>query len=443
LPNNCSERIEELALPKSEARLDDVTQLGDFSGLIHTDHAVALEARFPGQGLDFSKTFRERASNSAKAGWPPPARPETPQMSSKPAANSDDASSVSLRRGSVPVSGPKLGSTLSRTTDFDLLSYAKTQQGNESPPAPEQRKTMVLQQLINDPLYMGDKVSMDSYSEQSPSTETSPLKIKPRDGPPPLRPMVYPVLVPVVQGKKKANDDKVGSRLGGHMEEVASPPESGRTKTLRRTNTLRHEVKIARLGISIVSAQNLRAADRSGKSDPFCVCRVPGRPGSKCQTRVLNTTLNPIWKEYFEIDFFAGDELQVSVFDKDVLGNDLLGTATFEQATVMPGGIKGPIDLFDAKRPEEMPTLQITVDVLQNFDPDGSREAKAQRGVEDSDEDPGPNHEVCVKLDEFESTLRVVPRLGNFWMTPRGDMRTPKHDGRPSRAGPVLEEASP
>jgi hypothetical protein len=50
LPNDCTSRVEQLALPKQARRRRDVTQLSDCRGLIHVDHDGALEARHRGAG---------------------------------------------------------------------------------------------------------------------------------------------------------------------------------------------------------------------------------------------------------------------------------------------------------------------------------------------------------------------------------------------------------
>merc|ERR1719215_1094896 len=112
LPNSCSERVEELARPKAEGPINDITKLTDFKGLIHVDHEMALEARFPGQGLEMSKTFRDKANASAAAGWPPPSRPETPQGRKKPSASRTSRARADLKRGSVPASALTLSKAL-------------------------------------------------------------------------------------------------------------------------------------------------------------------------------------------------------------------------------------------------------------------------------------------------------------------------------------------
>ena len=48
------------------------------------------------------------------------------------------------------------------------------------------------------------------------------------------------------------------------------------------------------LTVTIVSARGLRAADRGGTSDPFCLCRV----GKEVfRTSTIKKTLDPEWDE--------------------------------------------------------------------------------------------------------------------------------------------------
>jgi len=84
LPNNCSQRSEELSLPRALWRPKDVTQLTDFRGLVHADNELALETLLPGFGHDLSTEFRAATTRSVLPGWPPPPVASTPRRSSRP-----------------------------------------------------------------------------------------------------------------------------------------------------------------------------------------------------------------------------------------------------------------------------------------------------------------------------------------------------------------------
>jgi hypothetical protein len=430
LPNNCSERLEELAQPKGESHLSDVTQMTDFRGLIHVSHPTALEARFPGYGQEFSRTFREKVNECAPAGWPPPDRPETPHTRKREPQKKE--SRATLKCGSVPANEYTLNKAMTRTTADDLIAAAQEQIGNEAPPAPEQHRMLLEHKIVNDPEVMNEVVSHSLSG--SPQVSIDNLE-HPQKLPPPQRPLTYPVLVEVSPKTSSQRIAKTAARLGGNLDATASDmmtqsmgsaPSSARRAVAQKKPALpMKDVKIARLGINIMGASGLRAADRAnGRSDPFCVVRVPGRPKSKYTTRVIKTTLNPVWRESYELqEFFAGDVLEFTVYDKDSGGSESLGKCVLPQARILPAGVDEELDLFDEKRPQECPSLRVKVVALENFDPDGRLQAKAVRGAEDSDDEPPSVHQACQDLDDFEASLRPVPRLGNFWMTPRGDMR--------------------
>ena len=74
------------------------------------------------------------------------------------------------------------------------------------------------------------------------------------------------------------------------------------------------------LAIKVVEAKNLRAADIN-TSDPYCILKFNG---IEKKTRVIDSTLNPIWNQYFyfNITSFATNELSIKIFDKDKLSKD-------------------------------------------------------------------------------------------------------------------------
>jgi hypothetical protein len=120
------------------------------------------------------------------------------------------------------------------------------------------------------------------------------------------------------------------------------------------------------LKITIVSAKDLRNADfvpGSGKSDPYCVCEVKRKPQLKFQTPVIDDMLNPTWdhQDRFE-KFSAGDSLVFTVFDKDVVGSDLLGDATLERGT-FEHGFEGDLPL-DGKGKGPSASLRVRVEAL-------------------------------------------------------------------------------
>lgn len=123
---------------------------------------------------------------------------------------------------------------------------------------------------------------------------------------------------------------------------------------------------VPRLFVKLLSASGLRAADRGGKSDPYCLCEVAGKPMSRFKTQVIKKTLNPEWNEEAEITgFMKGDNLDIHVYDHDG-GNkvgDNLGTIILSNAQFDPTGFSGTVQLTGAGS-KEGSTLTFSVDVF-------------------------------------------------------------------------------
>jgi len=72
------------------------------------------------------------------------------------------------------------------------------------------------------------------------------------------------------------------------------------------------------LRVDILDGANLPAADRNGKSDPFCVFELDGKEVHK--TKVQKKTLHPAWNEFFEAQVASrvAAQFEVEVFDWDI-----------------------------------------------------------------------------------------------------------------------------
>ena len=90
----------------------------------------------------------------------------------------------------------------------------------------------------------------------------------------------------------------------------------------------------AQVRVSILRARNLMAMDRSGTSDPYAVLTLSSRPAKKKQTRVVFKELSPVWNAKFDFssENFWDDNLEVSVFDKDLLSDDRIGKVSISLA---------------------------------------------------------------------------------------------------------------
>lgn len=91
------------------------------------------------------------------------------------------------------------------------------------------------------------------------------------------------------------------------------------------------------LRVDLLDASNLKAADRNGKSDPFCVFELNGEKVFK--SKVLKKTLHPTWNENFEVRVPSrtAADLVVKIYDWDLAGDsDFLGQVKLDLAGLEP-----------------------------------------------------------------------------------------------------------
>jgi hypothetical protein len=108
------------------------------------------------------------------------------------------------------------------------------------------------------------------------------------------------------------------------------------------------------LKIFLYSASGLPPADYNGKSDPFVVLQIAGKPQSKSSSSIVEKTLDPVWNQgrgeefYDKYAYEEGDALEFVVNDYDkgctdfeVLGKGKLLSSDFHK----PGGFHGAVQL--------------------------------------------------------------------------------------------------
>merc|ERR1719454_2356372 len=111
----------------------------------------------------------------------------------------------------------------------------------------------------------------------------------------------------------------------------------------------------------------------TGKSDPMCCCQIVNREESALETAVKSKTLDPVWDEEHDIDYFEpGDDIVFSVYDHDTVGDrDLLGIATLKARNYdREGGFEGDLRLTNCGRGKNA-TLKVVVLVMPPEMPDG------------------------------------------------------------------------
>lgn len=121
----------------------------------------------------------------------------------------------------------------------------------------------------------------------------------------------------------------------------------------------------AQLKVTIRGAKNLRSADVSGKSDPYCTCEIQNKPHTKFQTKVLNNESNPAWNHIEQLKKVSNlDAFNFAVFDSDVGKDDCLGRATLTSAQWFPGGFQGMIPLGEVGKSGN-PALEVNIAVIE------------------------------------------------------------------------------
>jgi ribosomal protein L40E len=124
-----------------------------------------------------------------------------------------------------------------------------------------------------------------------------------------------------------------GSRLDGFTGELDLKQDGKTVGTLavQVTPCRRYEV-------NMVSATGLRNADWTGKSDPYCICEVLGRPDTRVETPVCKGSTNPEWNKTCEVDVARKDSLVFTLKDRDwPTGDDPLGSATLTGEQILKG----------------------------------------------------------------------------------------------------------
>ncbi|PWW79118.1 tricalbin [Tuber magnatum] len=108
------------------------------------------------------------------------------------------------------------------------------------------------------------------------------------------------------------------------------------------------------LRVDILDAANLPSADRNGKSDPFCIFALDGKPLHR--TDVQKKTLHPSWNEVFETKVASrtAANFAVDIFDWDLAGKaDFLSKGQIDLAQLEPFTPKTVVIKLTGKQGQE------------------------------------------------------------------------------------------
>ena len=115
-------------------------------------------------------------------------------------------------------------------------------------------------------------------------------------------------------------------------KDLVPHPKSSPELQKKTTGSLRVRLHLAgKIGVFVDSAKHLHSADGvMGKSDPYAVVKWLGAKARKVtRTRTKDETLSPVWNHGFILPIpllmpLHGGKLEVSVWDDDFFGSDLL-----------------------------------------------------------------------------------------------------------------------
>ncbi|CAJ1392448.1 unnamed protein product [Effrenium voratum] len=426
-PHRCSPRVEDLSKPAEVKAPDDITKRSDYSGLVHVDHRHALEARFPGTGHGLASSFTTECTDKAKPAFPPPEPARTPVRGGSVLKGAK----TGVVKGSMPVTKHRL-ETVARRQDSSVLADHSQQQflATAAPPAPDQGRSLLKETNAVDSQQMSLELTARSDHTSRSGSLHEKDSVSKLDIAPPARTMAYPVSVPTVEDDMEVPDWRP-KRSHGSLA-AATPREEALSARSEKWPPVGSQT----VDVMIVSAAGLPKADRTGHSDPYVIAQVPGKSRSKAKTAVMSSTESPVWNQSLVVrGWRRGEPLAIYVYDADVMGaDDQLASVQVPSADIFPHGFEGRLEMkntwiLDKGMDEEFkaynlacrPTLDVKI-TLRDDVHTGSGPAisyqEAEEAVSMPDAQPTIGA-VCSHLDNFEAQLRPVPRLGNFWMTPR------------------------
>lgn len=229
IPNECTERIEELAKHKEAFSHKDVTTLSDYRGLVHVSNQLALETLFPGSGHKESTAIKERANARSIPGYPPP-RVDTPEPVPEDASEKAPPPRVSM--SSVPASKPRVSTICTRTHDEVLASYAKEQYlPCQAPPAPNQCDTLLKEDWSKATTHADPKRMTGTFQRKNPN-EWEGTKKSQEHLPPPLRQFHYPMLAPLAEKTRAETERRITEKAESRATKVAINEGANQVKEL-------------------------------------------------------------------------------------------------------------------------------------------------------------------------------------------------------------------
>eukprot|EP00928_Gymnodinium_smaydae_P095208 TRINITY_DN8154_c0_g1_i1.p1 TRINITY_DN8154_c0_g1~~TRINITY_DN8154_c0_g1_i1.p1 ORF type:complete len:799 (+),score=89.63 TRINITY_DN8154_c0_g1_i1:22-2397(+) len=210
----------------------------------------------------------------------------------------------------------------SEHTRLVLSSYADDSRGAPSSSRLQRRKTRG--KLESDVANNCEPKEHVGSPLQLPNTPDGLMAVlpdaSPRVAPPPEDKSPHDVNIPNEPACMKypdSDDIKIDEYLRFDTEDTA------------KIETQAMESKCRELMVTVLGATGLANADKFSKSDPYCVCKLVNKDESNFTTPVVKDDDSPMWNyQGFLRHYEQGDELEITVYDRDIAFDDFLGSAT-------------------------------------------------------------------------------------------------------------------
>ncbi|XP_063679480.1 multiple C2 and transmembrane domain-containing protein 1-like isoform X4 [Bolinopsis microptera] len=174
-------------------------------------------------------------------------------------------------------------------------------------------------------------ISSDLSHTPPPDVQEASISSSPPITPPALKklvrkPTAYDNMVHrFLGGDQKQSESEYGSESGSPGESAGCITTQIKRRKMderevpRSTSPFQEKHLTGILSITLVEASNLRPMNKDGSSDPYCKFKLGHQ---KHKSKVLRRTLDPVWKERFEIRVYSDSSsiLEISVYDYEEFG---------------------------------------------------------------------------------------------------------------------------
>eukprot|EP00448_Togula_jolla_P014268 CAMPEP_0170585478 /NCGR_PEP_ID=MMETSP0224-20130122/9235_1 /TAXON_ID=285029 /ORGANISM="Togula jolla, Strain CCCM 725" /LENGTH=530 /DNA_ID=CAMNT_0010908965 /DNA_START=17 /DNA_END=1606 /DNA_ORIENTATION=+ len=144
-----------------------------------------------------------------------------------------------------------------------------------------------------------------------------------------------------------------------------------------------------RVEVGIVRALGLHRLNMSGNA-LYCVCEVKSEKKdkaktSKCETKTVRNTLDPVWDEKHTLDWKPGEALEFLIYDKGLISSKTEGKVVLASEKFYPSGFEGEVPI------EGLPSATLYVHILPRIG-NNDNNVQVQEELKASAATPVPLH---------------------------------------------------